>query len=82
MKGNHVPETVEPSEIDHDKEDGHRDGGGSEEFPKDDNLFDRLEMIDVSGNDQQDGSGSRSDQIRKIGNVKTPGNLIGHVRCE
>jgi len=37
-----MPESVKPTQVNHHKENGHRDGGGGEEFPKDDNLFDRL----------------------------------------
>ncbi len=42
-KGDHVPESIEPSQVYHDEEDGHDDGRGGKQLPEDNDLFNGLE---------------------------------------
>src|SRR4030042_2266545 len=79
-KRKHVPEPVESSKVNHYKKNGHHNGGCCKEFTKDDNFFDRFEMVNISWNDQQNRSRSRPDQICEIGNVEAPGNLLVQSR--
>ena len=64
-----MPEPVEPPEVYHHKEDGHHDGGRGEEFPENDDLFDRLEMVDIGRNNQKNRSRRSPNQISEIGDV-------------
>src|SRR4030042_2152960 len=56
-KRNHVPDPVEPAEVNNHKENGHDDRGGGNKFSEDDDFLDRLELVDIGRDNQKQGRG-------------------------
>ena len=76
---NHVPEPVQPSQVDHHEENGHDDGGSGKKFSQNDDLLDRFKLVDVCRNNQENGRCGQAYKIGKVRNIESPGDLVSHA---
>ena len=75
---NQVPEAVRAADIDDHEQQAHDDGADGQQFAVDDDLADRLPVVDVGRNDQHHGGRRHADQEREVADVETPAHLVAH----
>ncbi len=75
-----MPEAVRPADVDQHEEQTHDDGAHREEFPVDDDLPDRLPVIDVCGDDEHDRRRGDSHEEGEVADVEAPADLVPHGR--
>jgi hypothetical protein len=78
-KREHVPKAIKPAEVRKDKEQGHCDGRGCKKLPEDDDLFNGSKMVDIGRDNKKDRGSRYAYEIREIGNIEAPYDLVPHV---
>ena len=73
-----VPEAIRPSEIHDDEEQAHDDGAHRQQLAVDDDLANRLPVVDVGRDHQDHGRGGDADEEREVPDVEAPADLIAH----
>ena len=77
---NEVPEPLRTANVHQHEEQTHDDGAEGQQFAEDGDLPDRLPVVDVGGNDEDDGGGRHADKKREVADVEPPAHLVPHRR--
>jgi hypothetical protein len=77
---NHVPETIGPTHVDQHEQQAHDDRAQRQQFAEDDNLANRLPVVDVGGDDKHHRRGGDANQEREVADVEPPAHLVPHRR--
>ena len=76
--GDQVPEPVGPPDVHGDEEQAHDHRGDGQHLAEHHDLLDRLPVVDVGGDDEQDRGRGHADEEGEVGDVEPPGNLVPH----
>ena len=75
-----VQEPVGPPQVDRDEQQAHDDHRHGQQFAEDHHVVQVQVAVDVDRNHQHRGGGRQAHQVREVGDVEPPGNLVGHAR--
>src|SRR6266545_3382424 len=75
-----VEEPVGPPHVHEDEEQAHDERADREQLAEDHDLLDRLPVVDVRGDDEQDRRRGDADEEGEVADVEGPGDLVAHVR--
>ena len=82
-RGERVQEQVEGApglpEVHHDEPEAHRDGGDGEELAEDRHLAERLEVVQVVGQDHHHRRGGDADEEGELRDVEAPGDVTAQA---
>ena len=73
-----VPEALRVPDVDEHEEHAHDDGAHREQLAEDDDLADRLPVVDVGGDDEHHRCSRHSHQEREVADVEAPAHLVAH----
>ena len=74
-----MPEPVRPAQINVYKQKAHNDGCDGKQFTKNYHVVKVLVVVNIGGYDEHHRGCCEPDNKGKIGNINSPGDLIGHV---
>jgi hypothetical protein len=73
-----VPEAVGAADVHEDEQQAHHDRADGQQFPVDDDLANRLPVVDVRRDHQDDGRRRDADEEREVADVEAPADLVAH----